>query len=80
MKHMVWSGCSSWYLSEDGVNRSLYPGFAAEYVMRAQRLDASDYEIVHFQDEVAVDGMKGRAPSGARDRARPALAGGRGSG
>jgi cation diffusion facilitator CzcD-associated flavoprotein CzcO len=46
MKHMVWSsGCSSWYLSPDGSNHSLYPGFAAEYVLRARRFRPSDYVI-----------------------------------
>jgi len=49
MKHMSWSsGCNSWYLSEDGSNHSLYPGFAAEYVLRARRFKASDYEIASF--------------------------------
>jgi len=44
MKHMVWSsGCKSWYLSEDGSNHSLYPGFATEYVLRTRRFDARDY-------------------------------------
>ncbi len=49
MKHMVWStGCHSWYLSSDGSNHSLYPGFAAEYALRARRFDPSDYEIARF--------------------------------
>jgi len=46
MKHMVWGGCKSWYLNEDGSNHSLYPGFAAEYVLRTRRLHPGDYEIV----------------------------------
>jgi cation diffusion facilitator CzcD-associated flavoprotein CzcO len=45
MKRMVWSGCKSWYLSEDGSNHSLYPGFAAEYVLRTRKLHPGDYEI-----------------------------------
>ncbi len=48
MKHMVWSGCKSWYLSEDGSNHSLYPGFAAEYILRSRKLHADDYEIARF--------------------------------
>jgi len=49
MKHMVWStGCHSWYLSPDGSNHSLYPGFAAEYVARARRFRPRDYEIARF--------------------------------
>ena len=46
MQHMVWSsGCRSWYLSADGRNHSLYPGFAAEYALRARRFRPRDYEI-----------------------------------
>jgi cation diffusion facilitator CzcD-associated flavoprotein CzcO len=46
MKHMVWSsGCKSWYLSPDGSNHALYPGFAAEYVARTRRFDPADYEL-----------------------------------
>jgi len=47
MKHMVWStGCNSWYLSNDGANHSLYPGYAAEYVLRARRFRPGDYQLV----------------------------------
>jgi cation diffusion facilitator CzcD-associated flavoprotein CzcO len=47
MPRMVWfSGCNSWYLSDDGSNHSLYPGFAAEYTLRARRFKPSEYEIV----------------------------------
>jgi cation diffusion facilitator CzcD-associated flavoprotein CzcO len=49
MRYMVWSGCKSWYLSEDGTNRSLYPGFSTEYVLRARNLDPDDYEAVQWQ-------------------------------
>lgn len=48
MKRMVWGGCKSWYLNEDGSNHSLYPGFAAEYVLRSKHLRADDYEVVGF--------------------------------
>jgi cation diffusion facilitator CzcD-associated flavoprotein CzcO len=49
MPHMVWSsGCDSWYLSPDGSNHSLYPGFAAEYAVRARRFRPSDYELARF--------------------------------
>ena len=47
MRHMVWSsGCTSWYLSADGSNRALYPGFAAEYALRTRRFAPRDYERV----------------------------------
>lgn len=45
MKRMVWHTCNSWYLSPDGSNHALYPGFAAEYVARTRRFRARDYEI-----------------------------------
>ena len=48
MKHMVWSTCKSWYLSPDGSNHALYPGFAAEYALRTRRFDPSDYELARF--------------------------------
>jgi len=48
MKHMVWHTCKSWYLSPDGSNHSLYPGFAAEYALRARHFRAADYEIARF--------------------------------
>ena len=48
MKYMVWGGCNSWYLDQDGSNHSLYPGFAAEFVVRARNLHADDYELVGF--------------------------------
>lgn len=47
MKHMVWStGCNSWYLSKDGANHSLYPGYAAEYALRARHFNTRDYQLV----------------------------------
>ena len=48
MKRMVWGGCKSWYVGEDGVNRSLYPGFAAEYVLRTRTMHPEDYELAVF--------------------------------
>jgi hypothetical protein len=49
MKHMVWSsGCNSWYLSKDGSNHALYPGLAAEYVLRARPFERRDYELAAF--------------------------------
>jgi hypothetical protein len=47
MKHTVWtSGCNSWYLSEDGQNHALYPGFASEYCLRVRRFKPSEYTAV----------------------------------
>jgi cation diffusion facilitator CzcD-associated flavoprotein CzcO len=49
MRHMVWSQCRSWYLSADGKNRALYPGFAAEYALRTRRFRPRDYEIARWE-------------------------------
>jgi cation diffusion facilitator CzcD-associated flavoprotein CzcO len=48
MPRMVWHTCKSWYLSPDGSNHALYPGFAAEYALRARRFVPADYEIARF--------------------------------
>jgi cation diffusion facilitator CzcD-associated flavoprotein CzcO len=48
MKYMVWPHCHSWYLSPDGSNHSLYPGFAFEYVLGARHFCGADYEIAVF--------------------------------
>jgi len=46
MRHMAWSsGCSSWYLSPDGENHALYPGFATEYCVRTRKFRSSEYEV-----------------------------------
>lgn len=37
------SGCKSWYLTEDGYNATMYPGFATQYA-RQMRLELKDYE------------------------------------
>ena len=44
----VWSagGCRSWYLDQNGVNRTLWPGFTWQYWLRTRKADPRDYEIV----------------------------------
>lgn len=39
------SGCQSWYLTEDGFNATMYPGFATQYVNQLKTLDLQDYRI-----------------------------------
>ena len=39
------SGCQSWYLTEDGFNATMYPGFATQYVGQLKTLDLQDYKI-----------------------------------
>ena len=55
MRRMVWSGCRSWYLSEDGSNHSLYPGFASEYALRARRFRPRDYALARFAETPGAD-------------------------
>jgi cation diffusion facilitator CzcD-associated flavoprotein CzcO len=42
----VWAtGCNSWYLTRDGKNTTLWPGFTFEFRMKTRRFRASDYEL-----------------------------------
>ncbi|WP_328412815.1 flavin-containing monooxygenase [Nocardia sp. NBC_00403] len=40
------SGCRSWYLTEDGFNATMYPGFATQYVNQLRTVDLDDYNVV----------------------------------
>lgn len=40
------SGCRSWYLTEDGFNASMYPGFATQYLRQMRSFRLSDYHPV----------------------------------
>jgi cation diffusion facilitator CzcD-associated flavoprotein CzcO len=37
------SGCKSWYLTEDGFNSTMYPGFATQYHNQMKNFDVKDY-------------------------------------
>ena len=40
LQRTTWnSGCSSWYLTEDGFNATMYPGFASQYVAQMRTVD-----------------------------------------
>ena len=42
----IWlSGCKSWYLSEDGKNHTVWPGFTLEFRNRTKNINLSDYTI-----------------------------------
>ena len=46
LKRTTWmSGCSSWYLTADGYNASMYPGFATQYLRQMQDFRLDDYEV-----------------------------------
>ena len=40
------SGCNSWYLTADGFNASMYPGFATQYLRQMRDFRFTDYEAV----------------------------------
>lgn len=40
------SGCNSWYLTKDGFNASMYPGFATQYLRQMRNFEFSDYVVV----------------------------------
>ncbi|PBA28896.1 NAD(P)/FAD-dependent oxidoreductase [Mycobacterium intracellulare] len=37
------SGCKSWYLTEDGYNGTMYPGFAMQFVRQLSKVRLEDY-------------------------------------
>ncbi|BBZ40492.1 flavin-containing monooxygenase [Mycobacterium conspicuum] len=40
------SGCRSWYLTKDGFNGSMYPGFATQYLRQMKDFRFADYRAV----------------------------------
>lgn len=46
LRSTTWnSGCQSWYLTEDGFNATMFPGFATQYVNQLKTLQLQDYRI-----------------------------------
>lgn len=39
------SGCNSWYLTEDGHNGTMFPGFATQFTRQLASLDPDDYRV-----------------------------------
>lgn len=39
------SGCRSWYLTEDGFNATMYPGFGTQYARQLATVDLDDYLV-----------------------------------
>lgn len=48
------SGCRSWYLTDDGVNASMYPGFATQYLRQMRTFRPADYQAVPRDAAAAV--------------------------
>ncbi|GAA0948995.1 NAD(P)/FAD-dependent oxidoreductase [Nonomuraea longicatena] len=48
LRSLVWnSGCASWYLDEQGANRTLWPGFTTEYWARTRRVDPRSFDLIY---------------------------------
>ncbi|MGO4255714.1 flavin-containing monooxygenase [Marmoricola sp. RAF53] len=46
LRSTTWmSGCTSWYLTADGFNASMYPGFATQYLRQMRDFRISDYDV-----------------------------------
>jgi cyclohexanone monooxygenase len=44
LKNTVWdSGCKSWYITEDGKNHTVWPGFTSEFRQRTMKVNLDDY-------------------------------------
>jgi cation diffusion facilitator CzcD-associated flavoprotein CzcO len=48
------SGCHSWYLTEDGFNATMYPGFATQYLHQMANVHYPDYHAVPKNPEPVI--------------------------
>ncbi|MBB3036895.1 cation diffusion facilitator CzcD-associated flavoprotein CzcO [Hoyosella altamirensis] len=47
LRRTTWnSGCSSWYLTEDKFNATMFPGFATEFAHQLRAVDMADFDAV----------------------------------
>jgi acetyl esterase/lipase len=53
------SGCSSWYLTADGFNASMYPGFATQYLQQMRDFWFGDYAAVAQGAHAAIGARAG---------------------
>jgi hypothetical protein len=46
LRRTTWnSGCSSWYLTADGHNGTMFPGLASQFSRQLARVDLDDYRV-----------------------------------
>ena len=61
------SGCSSWYLTKDGFNASMYPGTATQYLRQMRDFRSADYDAVETEilmmSRTLADGIIQQFPS-----------------
>lgn len=66
MRGTTWnSGCASWYLTEDGFNAAMFPGFATQFQRQMRRFRRDDY--------ILEPHMRPAHATTTRRRSRPAL-------
>ncbi|MGI8492310.1 MAG: flavin-containing monooxygenase [Acidimicrobiales bacterium] len=68
LKRTTWnSGCQSWYLTEDGFNAAMYPGFATQFRRQMRRFHRTDYVLEPREQAAGVDagGKRRRVPVGS---------------
>ncbi|SHF05868.1 flavin-containing monooxygenase [Streptoalloteichus hindustanus] len=64
LNRSVWqSGCESWYLDDQGVNRTLWPGFTFTYWLRTRRVREADYDLVTRASATPLDPLFGDRPA-----------------
>ena len=55
LRKTTWmSGCTSWYLTADGINASMYPGFATQYLRQMREFRFGDYTAVAHDARVTA--------------------------
>jgi cation diffusion facilitator CzcD-associated flavoprotein CzcO len=53
------SGCNSWYLTPDGFNAAMYPGFATQYLRQMRDFSRSDYTAVYRSADTRLTARTG---------------------
>jgi cation diffusion facilitator CzcD-associated flavoprotein CzcO len=57
LRQTTWnSGCRSWYLTDDGVNATMYPGFATQFARELRRLRLRDFTVTNRLSSAIADG------------------------
>lgn len=48
LRQGIWSrgGCSSWYLDDKGMNRTMWPGASWRYWLRTRKVDEREFELI----------------------------------
>lgn len=51
LKKTIWnSGCQSWYMTKDGKNTTLWPGFTFEFRAKTKNFNPRDYDLLKMEE------------------------------